>query len=225
MPEESQNNQIQNITEGQRNEVPQEQAEAKEEISATKISVESTPESVPSESNSSESVPFESIPSKSVPTEQIPTEQVTAETSLSEGKEVPAETVPTETVSLPQAEIPSKTASPSVEGLNSPVKPENDDIEGDEQAFVTQPLSVENEKSFIGKLLQKAREKIFSRREKKLQKILAYLGEHNKITNDEVQKLVKVSDATATRLMNILEKRGLVRQVRSRRYAFYELVK
>ncbi len=39
------------------------------------------------------------------------------------------------------------------------------------------------------------------------------LNTKNKITNDEVEKLLRVSDATATRYLSALEKEGKIRQV------------
>ena len=39
------------------------------------------------------------------------------------------------------------------------------------------------------------------------------LNTKNQITNDEVEKLLHVSDATATRYLSVLEKEGKVKQV------------
>lgn len=46
------------------------------------------------------------------------------------------------------------------------------------------------------------------KRENDLQKILAYLTAHAHITNDEIQKLIAVSDSTASRYAEILILRG-----------------
>ncbi len=62
-------------------------------------------------------------------------------------------------------------------------------------------------------LLVKARQTIQERKQKKLQKILELLDVKKKITNDEVEKLLHVSDATATRYLSALEKQGKIRQV------------
>src|SRR3989338_5808489 len=66
--------------------------------------------------------------------------------------------------------------------------------------------------SIIGELLMKARAKIQARRRKKLDRIMDKLTEKGKITNDEVEKLLHVSDATATRYLDLLEKEGKIRQ-------------
>jgi len=47
---------------------------------------------------------------------------------------------------------------------------------------------------------------------KKLEKIIEFLNTKGKITNDEVEKLLHVSDATATRYLSILEKEGKIKQ-------------
>lgn len=46
----------------------------------------------------------------------------------------------------------------------------------------------------------------------KLEKFIAEKSAEDKITNDEVQKLLKVSDATAERYLQELEKNGLIKQ-------------
>ena len=62
-------------------------------------------------------------------------------------------------------------------------------------------------------LLVKALQTIQQRKQKKLEKILDLFAKQEKITNDEVEKLLHVSDATATRYLSELEKQGKVKQV------------
>ena len=62
-------------------------------------------------------------------------------------------------------------------------------------------------------LLVKARATIQDRKRKKLDKIMEALNAKGKITNDEVEKLLHVSDATATRYLSALEKEGKIQQV------------
>jgi hypothetical protein len=73
-------------------------------------------------------------------------------------------------------------------------------------------------------LAEKMKAAIFGRREKKLVKILEYLSTNGKIENNEIRKLVRVSGATATRYMNILEERKKIEQVGTKRHAFYRKV-
>ena len=65
----------------------------------------------------------------------------------------------------------------------------------------------------IRDLLNKARVAIQDRKRKKRDKIMLALTTKSKITNDEVEKLLHVSDATATRYLSALEKEGKIKQV------------
>ena len=60
--------------------------------------------------------------------------------------------------------------------------------------------------------LGKARIAIQDRKRKKRDKIMHALTTKTKITNDEVEKLLHVSDATATRYLSALEKEGKIKQ-------------
>ena len=62
-------------------------------------------------------------------------------------------------------------------------------------------------------VLSKARATIQSRKKSKLEKIMTELEKKGKVTNDEVEKLLHVSDATATRYLSALEKEGKIKQV------------
>lgn len=59
--------------------------------------------------------------------------------------------------------------------------------------------------------------------EQSKQKILSFVATKNKITNDDVQKLLEVSDATAERYLNELEKSRKLNQVQDQgRGVYYE---
>ncbi len=76
--------------------------------------------------------------------------------------------------------------------------------------------------SFLHDLLTRARAKIQWRKQRKLDKILEKLTIKNKISNDDVQKLLYVSDATATRYLSTLEQQGKIKQSgRTGKYTFY----
>jgi len=62
--------------------------------------------------------------------------------------------------------------------------------------------------------LVKARVTIQDRKRKKRDKIMEALSKKNKITNDEVEKLLYISDATATRYLSVLVKEGKIKQER-----------
>ncbi len=61
-------------------------------------------------------------------------------------------------------------------------------------------------------LLSRAREKIQFRKKAKLEKIMGMFDTMAKISNKDVQKLLRVSDVTAFRYFNILEKDGRIKQ-------------
>jgi hypothetical protein len=67
------------------------------------------------------------------------------------------------------------------------------------------PAVVSPKPSFRDYLL-KAKEAISFRKKKKLDKILAEIGKKGTITNDEVEKLLHVSDKTAERYLSQLQK-------------------
>lgn len=62
-------------------------------------------------------------------------------------------------------------------------------------------------------LAVKARAVIQGRKRKKLDKILEAVTRHGSTTNDQVEKFLHVSDATATRYLAQLEKEGKIIQV------------
>ena len=79
--------------------------------------------------------------------------------------------------------------------------------------------------SFLHDLLLRARAKIQFRKGKKLEKIMEVLSKRSKISNDDVQKLLHVSDATATRYLNILEQQGKIKQTgRTGKSVFYSKI-
>lgn len=73
----------------------------------------------------------------------------------------------------------------------------------------------EKEKENVGKV------------ERNKRKIKDFLGEAQgeRITNEDVERILGVSDSTATRYLDELEKEGVLRQVgRTGRHVFYEKV-
>src|SRR3989344_736056 len=118
----------------------------------------------------------------------------------------PVETPPAETQS---AQVP----------VNEPLPPEPEPIvpapEPPQAASVpVAPAPASAPEARSGRdLLVKARATIQDRKRKKLDKIMEALNAKGKITNDEVEKLLHVSDATATRYLSALEKEGKIQQV------------
>lgn len=67
--------------------------------------------------------------------------------------------------------------------------------------------------SLARELLVKARNMIQFRKRKKLDRIMTLFLKKSKITNDEVREFLHVSDATAERYLNALEKENKIKQV------------
>src|SRR3989339_2168187 len=75
------------------------------------------------------------------------------------------------------------------------------------------PAAAGSSESIISRLLTKARQAIKQRKEKKKQKILSALAEKGQLTNEDIRKLLRCSDATARRFLTELEKEGKIQQI------------
>jgi predicted HTH transcriptional regulator len=60
-------------------------------------------------------------------------------------------------------------------------------------------------------------------KEENIGKVLAFIWEHGRITNNQIEELLGVSDATATRYLDELEGRGKIIQKGDGRSTYYEL--
>ncbi len=124
----------------------------------------------------------------------------------------------------PESPTQAESAIP-VNNDNSASSPENSSTERTAQTenpssnepvpVTSQPPTAQvmvNEPFAKLSLLAKAREMIQFRKRKKLEKIMGMFLKQSSITNDEVEKLLHVSDATATRYLSQLEKEGKIKQ-------------
>ncbi|MCX6756296.1 MAG: hypothetical protein NTX85_03075 [Candidatus Nomurabacteria bacterium] len=131
--------------------------------------------------------------------EAIP-EPVTAQIPVNEPLAVEPEPIAMPEV---KAETPPEELPPAPEVKSEPViKPET----------IATPIVIASSINPIRELLNKARNAIQSRKRKKLDRILNMFTNKSKITNDEVEKFLHVSDATATRYLEILEKGNKIKQ-------------
>jgi hypothetical protein len=78
---------------------------------------------------------------------------------------------------------------------------------------------------FIKSLFIKAKQTILFRKQKKLNKILDYAGKNGRVNNDQVEKLLRVSDATASRYLRELVKNGQLTLAGKGRGAYYQKAK
>jgi len=99
--------------------------------------------------------------------------------------------------------------------------PGNEPLEELKRETETQEPEPEKEKPRISylksqkakELLVMARNAIQFRKRKKLDRVMSLFLKQSKITNDEVEKFLHVSDATATRYLSQLEKENKIKQV------------
>jgi hypothetical protein len=107
----------------------------------------------------------------------------------------------------PSASLPEETAPVNTQ---TPVKSSNfSSGEQTAQMVGSEPIRT---RGFILGLLEKAKLAIQSRKRKKLDHIMSLFAKQTNITNNDVQKLLYVSDATATRYLGILIKEGKIKQ-------------
>ena len=137
------------------------------------------------------------------------TEATAAEAAVPEAQ---AETVPepvAETASEhPAPEAPAETSTAQIT-LNEPLTPEPDPIKSAPSAATSNSQAIHGSRE----LMAQARAEVQNRKQKKLEKIMTELSKKENISNDEVEKLLHVSDATATRYLSALEKQGKIKQV------------
>ena len=111
---------------------------------------------------------------------------------------------PSETVTTPAVEPSGEPAAAAPQPPASPVV---------ETPVIAAPVPSPN---IVQELLIKARAAIQQRKQKKLERSAEQLNRNGKVTNADVQKLLRVSKPTATRYLSILEKEGRLRQVGNR---------
>lgn len=163
----------------------------------------------------------ENQPETLIPEEPTPTQEPTPEApispSTSEQVDVPpvAPEVPTEAESAipvnnqneqiePVEAIPTQTAQVDNPSVNEPISeaPEIPTAHSERN----EPLLKSSISSVVGNTAKQERVK------KKLEDIIEFLNTKERVTNDEVEKLLHISDATATRYLEQLEKEGRIKQ-------------
>ena len=126
---------------------------------------------------------------------------------------------PISTPPNPPIAEPINLPNPPLEGGQnppSPLYPASAEALADKQGGETAPSPIKS-------LLLKAKEMIQFRKRKKLEKILDLAQTKQKITNNDIEKFLRVSDATATRYLSQLVKEGKLKPISRRGGAFYQL--
>lgn len=110
----------------------------------------------------------------------------------------------------PVAPAPAETSVSAPEPQNPPVAP------------VPIPVPIEPLRTHPRSFLARALESIQFRKRAKLDKILKLAAEKHSIANDQVEKLLRVSDATATRYLAQLVKEGRLQKIGKESQTRYE---
>jgi hypothetical protein len=183
-------------------------------------------------------------PSTENPTETPPTASAASESNggidLLEAVQAPSVAPPVvsnvESVSSEPAPVQPQTPEPPVVSEAEPADTTRP-IERPERraqtinyapaaAAIASPM-IDNSKpvqNFVSALLSKANAVLTSRREKKLNTVLAMAVTHKTISNDQVEKVLRTSHRTASRYLQTLVKRGKLRLLGDPHKAKYELV-
>ena len=162
-------------------------------------------------------MPPEESASQPAPESPSPAVEAPVETPTTEPAQTAPEAAPAST-EAPRAPETAQPATPTAQiPSNEPFTPEPEPFDSAQDKPTSEPPSaaapVQTGILHTPRdLLNKARVAIQDRKRKKRDKIMLALNTKNKITNDEVEKLLHVSDATATRYLSALEKEGKIRQ-------------
>ncbi|KKW14521.1 MAG: Signal recognition particle receptor FtsY [Parcubacteria group bacterium GW2011_GWA2_50_10b] len=118
---------------------------------------------------------------------------------------------------------PSATAPEPSQAPEPVVEPEPQSVPQPEPISAPEPqvIAPVSLVSRARELLVKARETIQFRKRKKLDKIMSIFLKQSTIANDDVQKLLYVSDATATRYLDQLEREGRIKKENAGKYLSY----
>jgi len=217
MPDEPKTTQNQDSVENSIPPSPQEPTEQ-----GTENTAHSEPSDAPLEALESSPNDF-SVKSNDIPPSNSTLTELSSEPKPEE-KSAPNEPNP-EPVSEPVEGPEPKTAQiPISEPLNSTSEPLGEQVEFPETKTETKPTPevkpepVETNPVLVStkpsqkNLWQRFLSKIQIGKRKKLDRVMTLFLKQSKITNDEVEKFLHVSDATATRYLSQLEKEGKIKQ-------------
>lgn len=170
-----------------------------------------TPEvEIPTEVQPVESASQETETKKEIPTEVIPEVEENLET-IPETETPTEQEVPTQTQTTEQE--PITPTEPTFTPQQPQTQPKPTQQPQQPQPQIQTKIVYQIPPNFIQNLLIKARAKIQERKRKKLDKVMTLFEAKPQITNKNIQKLLRISSATATRYLDILESENRIKQV------------
>lgn len=126
--------------------------------------------------------------------------------------EAPQSQTPTQGSTSQPEPTPPPVPAPASMPAQGPQGPLPFSKTDDHQENLVAPIIATPPRNLARLLLAKAQAVIQLRKQKKLLKIMTLFEKKKHITNDEVEKLLHVSDATATRYLSHLEQQGKIKQ-------------
>jgi len=202
MPPDNQNT-IQN-QDSEKNSIlpsPQEPIGPVPEITSVSVSADMHPEASESPKNADIPVSLNNDNPQNEPTSTPSPEQAKPEELPAEGGKAKGISEPTQT---------SETRTAQMAG-NEPLKSESEPLTQTKAEATPLPV-IPTSRNRVLELLNNAKSAIQFRKRKKLDRIMNLFSTKSKITNDEVEKFLHVSDATATRYLSQLEKENKIKQ-------------
>lgn len=158
-----------------------------------------------------EITPIQETPQTEAPQEPIPAPEPTPEPQTAQFP--PNEPLGSEPVQASSEAKLEPAEEPEILEAETPEpKSETQSSAPTEASLPSVPVVVPKTNS-LREFLNKAQFAIQTRKKKKLEKIMSLFAKRTSITNDEVEKLLHVSDATATRYLTILKKENKIKQI------------
>ena len=127
----------------------------------------------------------------------------------------PSDSTPMDAENKRKTEAKQAENKPNPEAVSEPVEapePETAQMGRNEPLGEVKPEPKSQIRNSVREILAKASLAIQNKKRKKLDRIMSLFLKQSKITNDEVEKFLHVSDATATRYLSQLEKEGKIKQ-------------
>jgi len=176
---------------------------------------------MPPEENKTQDVQQDPAPIEPAVVETpMPVEQPAETASVDIPTEITHEPVPAPQAQerTPVAESPveqtvSEPASPESPAPQPPISKQAEPAQEPPQPQIQERIVYKTDPNIVQKLLLKARAKIQERKRKKLDKIMAQFEANPQVTNKDIQKALRISSATATRYLDILERENRIKQV------------
>lgn len=164
--------------------------------------------------------PESSQPKGSIPTD-LPSEA--PESAIDAPAPIPVEDQ-NSGVNQPESEVLEAPISEPVQPISAQSVPASAPAALTLQTPQSQSPAQQDQTGFIRALLAKAQAKIQSNKQKKLDKIILFAQKKKVIANEDIQKLLHVSSATATRYLVNLVQQGRLARMGSPRDAKYQFL-